>query len=255
MKEGMVIAAVGCVVALAAGLTACGKSAPSAGNGTAPAKAPVPVPSPNANPTPTPPVVPGPTAKFEGEIFLDVKDVRSPNLPLAVTFDIKGDRVSYQPIHQLVRAIDDVAAQRAYLVSDAKRSYMEVDTRPSASAPANVRIERSTKQETVAGLRCQDWTIDDGVERAEVCAAQGIAFFDPAASPIAGAAEPSWARALTSQKAFPLRLVVRDHAGREQYRAEAFEVSWRKVDDATLAVPGGFQKSSIPPDLRMASLP
>jgi hypothetical protein len=39
------------------------------------------------------------------------------------------------------------------------------------------------------------------------------------------------------QKAFPLRVVVHDKSGKEEYRAEAFEVNWKKIDDSAFQLP------------------
>jgi hypothetical protein len=197
-----------------------------------------------------------PVGNFEGEIVVDVKSGSGQKLPASVTFDVKGDKVRYEPASASVRAVDDLGTQRALVINDSKRAYSEIDTKaPADKAPHQVRLEKSTKEEKVAGLSCEDWRIDDGNERADVCAAKDIAFFDPAAELKPGNAEPSWARALTMQKAFPLRVVVHDKSGKEEYRAEAFEVNWKKVDDSAFLVPAGFKKADLTPDLKMASLP
>jgi hypothetical protein len=60
---------------------------------------------------------------------------------------------------------------------------------------------------------------------------------------------------MTMQNAFPLSVVVHDRSGKEEYRAEAFEVRWKKVDDAAFLVPAGFKKADLTPELKMASLP
>jgi hypothetical protein len=153
------------------------------------------------------PSTPVPTGKFEGEIVIDVKsEAAAQKLPPSVTFDIRGDRVRYQPAAAGVSAVDDLDGQHAYVISDSKKAYTDIDTRASGNkTQPQIRLERSTREEKIAGLSCEDWTIDDGNEKAEVCAAKGIAFFDPASDATAGNAEPSWARAMTTQKAFPLQ--------------------------------------------------
>jgi hypothetical protein len=213
----------------------------------------------NANPMPLNPTATAAGGKFEGEIVVDVKDEAGQKLPASVTFDIKGDKVRYEPTAASVHAIDDTGAQHAYVISDAKKAYTSLDTRSAADdtkgTPAT-RLEKSNREETVTGLRCEDWTIDDGNERVDVCAAKDIAFFDLAGDPKPGKAEPSWARVLTMKKAFPLRLVVHDdRSGRETYRAEAFEVSWKKVDDSEFQVPKEFHNAELASDAKMASLP
>jgi hypothetical protein len=212
--------------------------------------------SSNPAPLPTHASTAPPTGKFEGDIVVDVKSGSNQKLPSSVTFEVKGDKVRYAPASANVRAVDDLGTQRALVISDSKRAYSEMDTKaPADKAPPQVRLEKSTKEEEVAGLPCEDWKINDGNERADVCVAKDIAFFDPAGDPKPGNAEPSWARALTTQKAFPLRVVVHNRLGKEEYRAEAFEVNWKKIDDSEFQVPAGFKKADLTEDLKMASLP
>jgi hypothetical protein len=192
------------------------------------------------------------TGKFEGDIVVDVRSAGTQKLPVSVTFDIRGDRVRYEPTASSVHAVDDLAGQHAYVISDSKKVYADIDTKGPAP---QVRVERSTKEEKVAGLLCEDWTIDDGVEKADVCAAKGIAFFDPAGEAKPGKVEPAWARTLTLQNAFPLRVVVHDRSGKEEYRAEAFEVRWKNVDESAFQVPSGFKRADLTSDLKTASLP
>jgi hypothetical protein len=213
--------------------------------------------SSNAKPVQAMPSTAAPTGKFEGEIVVDVTaESGAQKLPPSVTFDIRGDRVRYEPAAASVRAVDDLDGQHAYVISDSKKAYTEIDTKALADKPhPQVRLERSTKEEKIAGLGCEDWTIDDGSEKADVCAAKGIAFFDPAGDAKAGTAEPSWARAMTMQKAFPLRVVVHDRSGKEVYRAQAFEAKWEPVDESAFEVPAGFRKTDLTSDLKVASLP
>lgn len=210
----------------------------------------------NANPWPASQSTSAPQGKFEGEIVLEVKSAGQ-KVPVSVTFDVKSDKVRYEASGASVRAVYDQSAQQAYAISDSKKAYSDIDTKAPAEkerAP-QVRLQRSTKEETVAGLRCEDWTIDDGNEKADVCAAKGIAFFDPAGNAKPGDAEPSWARAMTVQRSFPLTVVVHDRSGKEEYRAEAFEVKWQKVDDSAFQIPTGFRNADLTSDLKMASLP
>jgi Domain of unknown function (DUF4412) len=208
--------------------------------------------SSSANPMSAAPLPTSLTGKFEGEIVVDVRSGDTQKLPASVTFDIRGDRVRYEPTAVSVHAVDDLDGQHAYVISDPKKVYADIDTKGPAP---QVQVERSTKEENVAGLHCEDWTIDDGNEKADVCAAKGIAFFDPAGDAKPGKVEPVWARTMTLQNAFPLRVVVHDRSGKEEYRAQAFEVSWKKVDDSAFQVPAGFKRGDLTSDLKTASLP
>jgi hypothetical protein len=243
------------MLASCAVLVACGKKQEA---NSAVSTTPTNLVSSNANPVPATVSTTSPTSKFEGEIVVDVTNGAGPKVPASVTFDIRGDQVRYEPAAAGVRTVYGLGDRHAYAISDSKKAYAEIDTKAPTGkdkTPAQVRVERSTKQEKVAGLSCEDWTIDDGNETADVCAAKGIAFFDPAGDASSGSAEPSWARAMTMQNAFPLSVVVHDRSGKEEYRAEAFEVRWKKVDDAAFLVPAGFKKADLTPELKMASLP
>ena len=109
--------------------------------------------------------------------------------------------------------------------------------------------------EKIAGLDCEDWTIEDGNEKVDVCAAKNLAYFSLAGEPKPGNAETGWAVALTTEKAFPLRVVVHDKAGKEQYRADATKVERKKLDDSLFDLPAGYKKADLSKEARTASLP
>jgi hypothetical protein len=200
---------------------------------------------------PDPSIAPG-TGPFEGEIVVMVKDTAGQKLPPSITYDIKGDKVRYAPATGSLRAQVDPSTQHAYAIDDAQKAYRDVDTKPGAGG-ASTKVAKTGKTEKIAGLDCEDWTIEGGDEKAEVCAAKGIAFFDIARDPKPGSVEPPWAAALMREKAFPMRVVVHDKAGKEQFRAEASKVDRKKIDDALFQLPSGFKKSEL--DVKQASLP
>jgi hypothetical protein len=183
------------MIAASALLLACGKKQETPTSAFA-AISRTPVYS-NANPMPLNATATAAGGKFQGEIVVDVKDEAGQKLPTSVTFDIKGDKVRYEPAATSVHAIDDTGAQHAYVINDTRKAYTNLDTRSAAdgaNATPATRLEKSNREETITGLRCEDWTIDDGNEKVDVCAAKDIAFFDLAGNPKPGKAEPSWAR-------------------------------------------------------------
>lgn len=215
--------------------------------------------------SPTPQIIPSaaasvlnPSGPFEGEILMTVTNESSQKLPASLTYDIKGDKVRYAPSTPSVRAIDDQNAQRAFTIDDTTKAYEQVDTKttPTAKAPPDAKVQKSEKVETIAGLPCNDWTIDSGDTKVDVCAATNIAFFDLDRDAKTGALEPSWATALTKAKAFPLRVVVHDKTGKEQYRVQATKADRKKLDDALFAAPPTtFKKMDLASDERQAALP
>jgi hypothetical protein len=231
-------------------LVACGKKP---GADSTVSTTPTNLVTSNANPVPAIRPTTTPTSKFEGEIVVEVQTGAGQRVPSSVTLDIRGDQVRYEAASSAVRAVYALGDRYAYAISDSKKAFAEIDTKAASDRP--IRLRRSTKEEKVAGLTCEDWIIDDGNERADVCAAKGIPFFDPTGDPKSDGPEPSWARAMTTQKAFPLSVVVHDRSGKEEYRAEAFEVRWKNVDEAAFEVPPGFKRTDLTPDLKLASLP
>jgi hypothetical protein len=194
---------------------------------------------------------------FEGEISVMVKDETSRKLPASITYDVKGNKVRYVPAAARVYAVGDLDAQRVYAIDDSQKSYDAIDLKPAANMkPAPTpKVVKTGKTEKVAGLDCEDWTIDDGNETADVCASKGITYFDLASEAKTGNAETPWAVALTTERAFPLRITVHDKAGKEQYRAEATKADRKKVDDSLFQAPTGYKKADLAKETRTASLP
>jgi hypothetical protein len=196
-------------------------------------------------------------APFEGEIVVAVKGEASMKLPPSITYEVKGNKVRYVAATAPVYAIGDLDAQEAYTVDDAQRSYDAIDVKAPANAkpmPAP-KVRKTAKSEKVAGLDCEDWTVEDGSTSVDVCAARGIAYFDLAGDAKAGSAETRWAAALTAEKAFPLRVVVHDKSGKEEYRAEATRADRKKLEDSIFKPPAPYKKADLAKETRTASLP
>jgi hypothetical protein len=197
------------------------------------------------------------TDPFEGEITVTVKDEAQQKLAPSITYSVKGNNVRYVPAAAPVRAVSDLAAQRVSVIDDAQKSYETIDGKAVAGAkvaPAP-KVQKTGKMEKLAGLDCEDWTIDDGNEKVDVCAAKNVAYFALAGDAKPGNTETPWATALTSEKAFPLRVVVHDKAGKEAYRAEATKADRKKLDDALFQVPPTYKKADLAKEAKTASLP
>jgi hypothetical protein len=199
-----------------------------------------------------------PSGPFEGEIVLQVKDEAAQELPPTITYDVKGDKVRYVPASANIRAVSDAPAQHVYAINETQKTFQEVDTKPAADkskAPPEPKVNKTGKTEKVAGMDCENWTIDSGDAKADVCAAKGIAFFELAREPKPGSAQPPWAATLAKENAFPLRVVMHDKGGKEQYRAEATKVDRKKLDDSLFQLPATFKKADLATDLKAAALP
>lgn len=240
-KVGTAIAT--CAIAL----MACSKT---------PGTKPAPSASVTAAAAPSPLMITSPTMviPFEGEIVMNVKDEAATQVPTSITYSIKADKIRAVPAAPAhVYTIADGTTQHAYAVDDTQKSYADFVGATDTTLPA--KVEKTHKVETVAGLACEDWSLDDANGRVDVCVAKGFAFFDFAREPKTGATEPSWAAALTQEKVFPLRVVAHDKAGKEQYRAEAAKVDRKSMADSLFQLPAGFGKSSFSAGLATAELP
>jgi len=238
------------VVACAVAAAACKHNEPATSSNSAP---PVVTPAHAAAPAASA----APAGPFEGEIAMSVTDESAMKMPQSMTFKVKGDKVEYSSPHSAVRAVADTAAHRAYAISDARKTYVALEAGGASSAPAapHAAVTKTPWSENVSGFACDVWLIDDGTEKVEACSAKGIPFFDFASAPKTGTSEPAWAAALTREKAFPLRVIATNEAGKEEYRAEATKIDRRTVAASTFEVPAGFTSGDVSADLRTASLP
>ncbi len=201
-------------------------------------------------PTPPKPTAAAAEAPFEGEIQVVVHEPSS-STPRTIAYDVKGDKVRAQPVGgdaTVARVVGDRKDKKAFAVLDASKSYASVDA--DAKAPLPVAV-KSSKIERVLGRACEDWTINDGGERIDMCVAKGIAYLDPAA----GAGEPTWAAVLAHEHAFPLRVVATGKDGKQEFRAEATKIEARPLDDALFKVPADYHTTPAGKSMRMASIP
>jgi hypothetical protein len=214
-------------------------------------------PAASAATSPPPIASTAPNAPFEGEIVVAIKDDASKKLPTSITYDVKGNKVRYVPTSAPVYAIGDLDTQQAYAVGDAQKTYDAIDIKPAANAKTapGPKVQKTGKTEKLVGLDCENWTIDDGNEKVDVCASKGIAYFDLAGDAKAGSSETPWAVALTTEKAFPLRVVVHDKLGKEEYRADAVRADRKKIDDAMFQPPTAYKKTTVMAEMKTASLP
>jgi hypothetical protein len=210
-----------------------------------------------AKPAPVASALAAPAAPFEGEILVAIKDESAKKLPLTIIYDVTATKVRYSPAAAPVHAIGDLDAQQVYAVDDAQKSYDAIDIKPSPNAKTmpGPKVQKTGKMEKIAGLDCEDWAIDDGTEKVDVCAAKGIAYFNLASDAKEGSAEIPWATALTAERAFPLKVIVHDKTGKEEYRADALKADRRKLDDATFRAPSGYKTADLAKETKTASLP
>jgi hypothetical protein len=189
---------------------------------------------------------------FEGEIQVAVYEP-SARTPASIAYDIKGNRTRTAPVNGATgdaHVVVDLDQHKGYAVVDTSKSYATLDVNAKAAPP----ISKTGKMERVQGRDCEDWVINDAGERFDVCAAKGIAYFDPPDAARAGG-EPGWAAALTKERAFPLRVVATDKAGKQEFRAEATKIEPKRLDDALFKVPSDYRVVPLSKTVKVASVP
>ena len=189
--------------------------------------------------------------------MVTVKDEAAQKLPATITYDVKGSmvRTSLRRLRFTQSAIWRRSGCTPSTTRRRATSAIDVKAPANAKLAPAPKVQKSGKMDKVAGLDCENWTIDDGNEKVNVCAAKGIAYFDLASDAKPGNAETPWAVALTTEKAFPLRVVVHDKTGKEQYRAEATKADRRRIDDSLFLMPNGYKTADLAKETRTASLP
>jgi Domain of unknown function (DUF4412) len=185
---------------------------------------------------------------FEGTIRLDVLHSQDPT-PVAVTYEIKGTRVRYEPVGgaapRTVYLVADLARGQAHAVSIERGDYVDVST-VGAKAPA-ATFKPNGSDQTVAGYACEDWRMRTDGRTIDACVIKGVPFVDLVRRPPFDG-PPAWAAELTREDAFPLRLVVRDSRGNEQLRFEAASVQEKPLDAGRFTLPARCRKIATAKD-------
>ena len=196
-------------------------------------------------------------APFEGEIVVSVKDEAAMKLPASITYDVKGNKVRYVPAAAPVYALGDMDGQQAYAVDDAKKTYDAIDVKPARMRrlrPSR-RCRKRERPRKSQGSTARTGRLTTATRRSMSARPRESRTSILASDAKAGSAETPWAVALTTQKAFPLRVVVHDKMGKEEYRAEATRADRKKLDDALFHPPSAYKAASLAKETKTASLP
>jgi hypothetical protein len=143
--------------------------------------------------------------------------------------------------------IVDPAAQRMTVIMNAQKMYMERDFGAAAAreqiAGKNPAGVRTGKMETIAGFKCEHFTVtdDDGASVDSCMSSELGGFRMPAASnPMAPQKEAGWLSEVGSRY-FPLKVTK---GGKPIIVVTAIER--KPLDAALFAVPDGFQLFAMP---------
>jgi hypothetical protein len=210
------------------------------------------------------------TSGFEGEVdFVYTAKGEEPTAaPVPVAILVKGPKARADVPPELAKATANPFASGAYIIvdGDTKKLYAVLDARkevvsvdlnhagqdmgafppsqPGDHGPGSQRpetkITRTGHFETVAGYKCEDWTIASDHKEADLCVAeQGFSWFNFPFSGLPG--DRKWASALFDGTHFPLRFMSYAKDGvTELSKVEITKLEKKDVADAKFQYPSTY---------------
>lgn len=134
--------------------------------------------------------VPEAHGQFEGEITLERHGAKT-------SYEVKGTLLRLRSMGKR-RTIVDTSTLRVYTVDDDKKTFAAAQI---ATTPAEPKVTRTERKDTIAEHECEIWQIDEGKTTREACVLKGASFIDPS-----GRAAAAWEKELSVRTVFPLRV-------------------------------------------------
>jgi len=189
--------------------------------------------------------------------------------PVPVTILVKGPKARADIPPELAKAAANPFAAGAYVIidGDAKKLYAVLDSRkevvsvdlnhaaqdmgvsppsqPGDHGPGpqrpETKITKTGHYETVAGYKCEDWTIASDHKEADLCVGdQGFSWFNFPFSGLPG--DRKWASALFDGTHFPLRFMSYAMDGvTELAKVEITKLEKKDVSDAKFQYPSTYK--------------
>ena len=142
--------------------------------------------------------------------------------------------------------------QKMYVLIAAQNAYMEMPIGDAASSvaassvaaksPADAKITRTGRMETVAGYACEHVTVASAGQTVDICMAKGLGgYVNPLAS-MQRSSEPAWQRMLTADGGFPLKVTMQDGS----IPIEVVKVEKKKLASDLFSVPLTYMKMEMP---------
>lgn len=149
--------------------------------------------------------------------------------------------------------------EKAWLIMDAQRSYMELDSRSPNSKPvlaSPVRVVHSGKRDTVAGYPCEhvrmEWSGESRspggettTQRMDICQSSALGpFVFPSAGnrDVSGRSAAPWQQELAKNGTFPLTVTQADGT----VLMKVTRVEKRRISDAVFRIPLDYRKMDLP---------
>jgi hypothetical protein len=202
---------------------------------------------------------------FEGEVDFTFTNKEEANTtPVAATILVKGPKARLTIPPEMAKAAANPFAANAYVIldGDAKKLSAVLDARKEvvvvdlnragqdmgpmagghpggagAAGEPTTKIAKTGQFETIAGYKCEDWTVTSDHKEAIMCVAdQGFSWFNFPTSGMPG--DRLWAAELLDGKHFPLRFVAYGQDGTtEKSRVEVTKLEKKTEDAAQFTYP------------------
>ncbi len=137
--------------------------------------------------------------------------------------------------------------QKVYVLIAAQNAYMEMPIAEAVSSvagktPADAKITRTGRMETVAGYSCEHVTVASAAQTVDICLAKGLGgYVNPLASMQRGN-EPAWQRALAADGGFPLKVTMPDGS----IPIEVVKIEKKRLANDLFSVPLNYTKMEMP---------
>lgn len=174
------------------------------------------------------------------------------------TFDysVKGNlvRMDMNARGNSMYIITDADAHKMMMVMPAQNMYMERDLpdmdAASAAEGKDVKPVNTGRTDTVAGHRCEIWTLTSEEHSFEMCVARDMGVFASpgGANPMRRRPPPAWEAELRKGGFFPLR-VVRTSGGSPVTVLEATKIEPKSLDASFFKPPADARQMTMPPGM------
>lgn len=193
-------------------------------------------------------------ASFEGKVSFRMTSGKEK--PMDITYNIKGDKMRVEmPSTQRGGSggmIMDLSKKEMIMLMDEQKMYMSMTIPESALQSAQkeadeVKLEKTGETDKILGYTATKYISTYKDTQTDMWLTESLGRFMGFnnSNPMGGrrgASAPSWERALAGKDLFPLRVVGKDKAGKENFRMEATTVEKQNLPDSLFVPPAGYQK-------------
>jgi len=187
---------------------------------------------------------------FEGAVTMRVS-AKGANGPQEqeITYLVRGGkvRVSMNGLAGAMSLLSVPQEQKVYVLMAAQNAYMEMpigdaSSSVAAKTPADAKITRTGRMDTVAGYACEHVTVASAAQTVDICLAKGLGgSVNPLAS-MQRSSEPAWQRMLTVDGGFPLKVTMQDGS----IPLEVVKIEKKKLATDLFSVPLHYTKMEMP---------